>query len=99
MSIAPTDRNTIYNVFMEMRSTYMDNSSETVGTYKNVHAANQAAIEYIIEEGHYSSGAHAGYELEIDLDEEDGTLHLEIETDGSMGGLVSVWAQPGRLRG
>ncbi|KAF2684918.1 hypothetical protein K458DRAFT_403855 [Lentithecium fluviatile CBS 122367] len=95
---APAERNVIYNVVEAVNSEYMDDTFQIIGTYKNLHSANLAAAEHMIDEGHWASGTHAGNEPEIAL-RRDGTLRLEIETDGSMGGLVSVFVQPERLRG
>ena len=67
----------------------MDDTAETVGTYDTLYAANLAAAKYFMAE--YSGWlqyAQPEYTLK-----ENGTVCMDIEAEGSMGGLASVYVR------
>ncbi|KAF2242566.1 hypothetical protein BU26DRAFT_128586 [Trematosphaeria pertusa] len=87
---------TVYHVIRDMDSDYMEDTSDIVGTYRSLHLANLVAAEYFIRE-FWDAGEAAGEEPEFEL-REAGCLYTEVQTEGSTGGLGSVYVRRGSLR-
>ncbi|KAF2876259.1 hypothetical protein BDV95DRAFT_560330 [Massariosphaeria phaeospora] len=77
---------TIYQIIQEIESTYQGDSTDIIGTYDTVDEANYKAAEYFLEEYNLKYCENPKYEVM-----NNGTVRLEVETDGSMGGLVTVY--------
>lgn len=71
----------------------MADSTDILGNYRSMHSANLAASKHFVAE--YGG---SGFEEECEfMLKEDGSLRLVIETDGSMGGRVTVYVQRSKL--
>lgn len=71
----------------------MSDEHEVVATYRNPQAANNKVAEYFVENFlTHDDGFDAQYEVSPS-----GTLRCEKETDGSLGGWVTVSVTQGRM--
>jgi hypothetical protein len=91
----PTPSNVVFQVIEQINSKYMDDSTNIISTHKTLHSANTYAAEYFIRE--YGGSLNNGWEPEFGLDRYGG-LEMKIETDGSLGGLCSVYVQGSTVR-
>lgn len=89
------NENAIYHVVEDLDSDYMDDSSDVIGTYRNVHTANLKAAEQMVEGGYLESDDES--ELRVSIGE-DGNLWMQTATEGSTGGRVSIYVRRGELR-
>ena len=66
----------------------MDDETETLGHYRTLHAANMKAVEHIMESGIYSPRDEGDAIFDLDAN---GGIRFENNTDGSMGGRVTLY--------
>ncbi|KAF2710308.1 hypothetical protein K504DRAFT_533264 [Pleomassaria siparia CBS 279.74] len=81
--------NVVYQVIEHIDSRYVDESTEVVATYANLHSTNLKAAEYFVD--NYSGCFHHRYnEPEFNL-HRDGSLELKMDIHGPNGGIFTVW--------
>lgn len=93
--VDPPPANVVFQVIEQVNSRYMDDSTSIVSTHKSLHSANTFAAEHFISE--YGGCLNQGWDPEFGLDRYGG-LEMRIETDGSTGGLCSVYVRGSTVR-
>jgi hypothetical protein len=93
----PTPSNVVFQVIEQIDSRYMDDSTSIVSTHKTLHSANKFAADHFISE--YGGCLDQGFEREPEFGlDRYGGLEMRVETDGSMGGLCSVYVRGSTVR-
>lgn len=76
---------TVFEVVVQDASNYMEDSKEVVGAYESLQEANMQVARVFMFDGYYESGSDPAYEVE-----DDGSLQIEVMTDGSTGGHITI---------
>lgn len=84
---------TVWEVITNMTGSHINNGREAVGTYETLQEANMKAAVFFLSEGYYSEIYEPTYEVRGD-----GSLVIQSEVDGSLGGMVEIYIKSAPVR-
>lgn len=91
-----SERNIVYNVLEAQKREHESDTIHVIGTHKNLHAANLAAAEHMMDVR--SQPWISKRDPDVDL-QEDGSLNMGAWLEPYNGNRVRVYVQLDRLRG